>query len=123
MTESEKKKLNDELAKIGAIEGLSEIRDAIVEHDRYWEKFNYAVEHGTGILPAPPKTDVKVLMEKYPRAAAYLKAENYMKSANFMKADAGIRARDRILNGEDYEKVIADMESEWKAFCEKHMWD
>ena len=37
--------------------------------------------------------------------------------------DAGIRARDRIVNGEDYEKVISDMESEWKSFCGKNMWD
>lgn len=123
MTESEKKKLNEELAKIGEIEGLFEIKDAIAEREKFLKEYNDAVENGTGILPAPPKPDIKALMNKYPRASAYLKAESYMKSANFMKADAGIRARDRIINGEDYEKVISDMESEWKAFCEKHMWD
>ena len=123
MTESEKKKLNEELAKIGEIEGLFEIKDAIAEREKFLKEYNDAVENGTGILPAPPKTDIKALMDKYPRASAYLKAESYMESANFMKADAGIRARDRIINGEDYEKVISDMESEWKAFCEKHMWD
>ena len=123
MTESEKKKLNEELAKIGEIEGLFEIKDAIAEREKFLKEYNDAVENGTGILPAPPKTDIKALMDKYPRASAYLKAESYMKSANFMKADAGIRARDRIVNGEDYEKVISDMENEWKAFCEKHMWD
>ena len=123
MTESEKKKLNEELAKIGEIEGLFEIKDAIAEREKFLKEYNDAVENGTGILPAPPKTDIKALMDKYPRASAYLKAENYMKPANFMKSDAGIRARDRIVNGEDYEKVISDMESEWKSFCEKHMWD
>ena len=123
MTEAEKKKLNEELAKIGEIEGLFEIKDAIAEREKFLKEYNDAVENGTGILPAPPQTDVKALMAKYPRASAYLKAESYMKSANFMKADAGIRARDRIVNGEDYEKVISDMESEWKSFCGKHMWD
>ena len=123
MTESEKKKLNEELAKIGEIEGLFEIKDAIAEREKFLKEYNDAVENGTGILPTPPKTDIKALMDKYPRASAYLKAESYIKSANFMKADAGIRARDRIINGEDYEKVISNMESEWKSFCEKHMWD
>lgn len=121
--EAERNKIREELSKIEAIEGLSEIRDAIVEHNRYWEKFNYAVEHGTGILPAPPKTDVNDMMTKYPRAAAYLKANEYAKAANDAKAIAGKKARERIINGENYDKVIADMEDEWKSYCNKNIWD
>ena len=121
--EAARNKIREELAKIDAIEGLAEIRDAIVEHNRYWEKFNYAVEHGTGKLPAKPKTDADDLMKKYPRAAAYLKAEGYANAANDAKAIAGKKARERIINGEDYDKVIADMEGEWKSYCNKNIWD
>lgn len=121
--EAERNKIREELAKIDAIEGLAEIRDAIVEHNRYWEKFNYAVEHGTGILPSKPKTDSADLMAKYPRAAAYLKADEYAKAANDAKAAAGKKARERIINGEDYDKAIADMDSEWTSYCNKNIWD
>ena len=76
MTESEKKKLNEELAKIGEIEGLFEIKDAIAEREKFLKEYNDAVENGTGILPTPSKTDIKALMDKYQRASAYLKAES-----------------------------------------------
>lgn len=27
------------------------------------------------------------------------------------------------LDGEDFDQVLADMESEWSAYCAEHMWD
>lgn len=63
------------------------------------------------------------MMTKYPRAAAYLKANEYAKAANDAKAIAGKKARERIINGENYDNVIADMEDEWKSYCNKNIWD
>lgn len=113
-------------AKIAAIEGLKEIQDAIMEHENYRYKFNRMMEDefNDGVNPpTKPQSDIGALKKKYPRAAAYLKADSYAMAANYAKAGAGSTARERIINGEDYEKVIADMEKEWSDYCNEHIWD
>jgi hypothetical protein len=113
-------------AKIDAIEGLKEIKSAIYDRQRYHREFNAMMddEFNDGAFPPkPPKADVDELMAKYPRATAYIKAEKYSYAAHDVKSKAGKKALEKIINGEDYEKAIADMETEWTAHVDKHMWD
>lgn len=113
-------------AKIDAIEGLKEIKSAIYDRQRYHREFNAMMddEFNDGACPPKlPKADVDELMAKYPRATAYIKAENYSYAAHDVKSNAGKKALEKIINGEDYEKAIADMETEWTAHVDKHMWD
>ena len=121
--EAAEKAAAERKAKIDAIEGLNELKAAIDEHERYYYDFNAAMERGDGRLPARPTSSVRETAEKYPRAAAYLKAESYEYSANYAKSGAGKKARERIINGEDYEQVLADMEKEWSEYCNEHVWD
>lgn len=113
-------------AKIAAIEGLKEIKTAIYDRQRYRREFNAMMddEFNDGACPPkPPKADVDELMAKYPRAAAYIKAESYSYAEHDVKSNAGKKALEKIINAEDYEKAIADMETEWTAHVDKHMWD
>ena len=112
-------------AKIKAIEGLAEIQDAINAEIDYHNEFNRRMENEaqSSFLPAKPEANSKDLRAKYPRAAAYVKAENWVYSGHFAKVAAGRKALERIINGENYEQVLADMEAEWSAHCKEHMWD
>lgn len=121
--EAKEKAIAERTAKINAIEGLNEIKAAIAEHELYHDAFNAAMERGDGQLPARPESNIGEMKAKYPRAAAYLKAENYEYSENYAQASAGRKARERIINGEDYEQVLADMEKEWSDYCNEHVWD
>lgn len=113
-------------AKIAAIEGLKEIKTAIYDRQRYRREFNAMMddEFNDGACPPkPPKANVDELMAKYPRAAAYIKAENYSYAAHDVKSKAGKIALEKIINGEDYAAALADMEAEWSAYVNEHMWD
>ena len=96
------------------IAGLSELRSAIDKIAAYDAAYNRAWENGDVRYPNAPDIDLDGLKAKYPRAAAYLKAEDWSCASHYAKAAAGSRACKRILAGEDYEKVIADMEREWE---------
>jgi len=106
-----------------AIPGLKELEAAKEEQAAYREAFARAVDSGNGIYPAKPKSDPEELSAKYPAAAAMLRAESYSCSANYHKAGAGRKAVERILDGDDWEKVINDMETEWHEATSEHMWD
>ena len=121
--EAKEKAIAERTAKINAIEGLKEINAAIEEHERFHYKFNAAMAKGDGRMPAYPNTDIKAMKAKYPRAAAYLKAEDFALSDHYTKSTIGKKALDRIINGENYEQVLADMGKEWSDYCNKHMWD
>ena len=110
---------------INAIEGLKEIEAAIDEHDKYHRDFNRRMENEnlSSIGIATPKSDIEALKTLYPRATAYLKALSFSNGANYARRSAGDKAVKRIVNGEDYTTVIADMESEWSASCAEHVWD
>ncbi len=107
------------------IKGLNELENAINawsnyyrERERRWED-----EALSSFLPAEPEADIEELKAKYPRAAAYIRAENYRYASHYAKAAAGKRAMERITAGEDHDMVIAEMEAEWTAHCEEHVWD
>lgn len=106
-----------------AIPGLKELEAANEEQAAYREAFSRAMDSGDGIYPAKPKSDPAELSAQYPMAAAMLRAESYSRAINSRKASAGRKAVERILNGEDREKVIADMEADWNEEANKHMWD
>lgn len=106
-----------------AIPGLKELEAAKEEQAAYREAFSRAMDSGDGIYPAKPKSDPAELSAQYPMAAAMLRAESYSRAANYRKASAGRKAVERILDGEDWEKVINDMETEWNKAASEHMWD
>lgn len=106
-----------------AIPGLKELEAAKAEQAAYREAFSRAVDSGDGIYPAKPKSDPAELSARYPAAAAILRAESYSCASNDRKASAGRKAVERILDGEDWEKVISDMETEWNEATLEHMWD
>ena len=113
-------------ARINAIEGLKELQRAIAAEEAYREALNDMMEdeYNDGARPPKkPEISVKELKEKYPRAAAYLKAESWSMASNYIKAGAGQKAKERIINGEDYRQVIAEMEKEWLDYCKERMWD
>jgi hypothetical protein len=77
---------------------------------------------GLGVR-AKPDYDFDVMYAKYPRAAAYLKAEKFSYAANSAKSNAGKKALMKILDGKDYTTAIEEMEKEWTAYCEGHIFD
>jgi len=120
------KAIAERKAKTAAIEGLEEIRSAIHAAEQYHRDFNRMMddEYNDGVNPPErPTTNIAELKARYPRAAAYLVAESYSYADHYVKAGAGKRAVERIINGEDYNKVLADMKAEWDAHCAEHIWD
>ena len=96
--------------------GLSELRAALADEDRYHREFNRMMEDedNDGVdPPASVRIHYSALAPQYPAAEAYLTAESYTLASNYAKAGAGDRAVKRLEAGEDYAAVIADMESEW----------
>lgn len=121
--EMEKKAVEERQAKIDAIEGLKEIEAAKEAVLNWRQKFNKAMEDGDGILPCKPDVDLEALYAKFPRAAAYRKAEAGSLASHYTKASVYKEALERIINGEDYEKALADADTEWKEYLVEHIWD
>ena len=110
--------------KVASIKGLNEIEEA----RRIWNDYNYkfgkAIDRGDVVYPDEPTSPKpNVIAAKYPRASAYLQMENWQGSANYVKSDIGKRARQAILDGKNYKKVIANAEKEWDKYTTEHMWD
>ena len=87
--------------KIESIPGLKKVETAL-EGVATWSY--------TSRNEMPPEFDFQAMEAKYPKAFAYLKAREYERSANRTKARAGHEAVVKIVNGEDYQIVIAEME-------------
>lgn len=101
------------------IEGVDEIAAAKMAYEIAADKFRTAIERGATMIPQAPNTDkIDSLKAQFPRAAAWHKADAYAQACNYAKAAAGRNARTRIENGEDYQTVIAEMDSEWTAAAE-----
>ena len=113
-------------SKIDAIPGLREIKAARADLVNWKLEFDASFdgENGGGVGVRPkPKYDMDALHAKYPRAKAYLDAQDFAASENDAKSAAGMKALEAIINGENHEQAIAAMNSEWSAYCEKHIWD
>ena len=92
------------------IEGLKELRAAIVAHlqKRYDPQCKAEEMYDTGVIDG--------LRAKYPSAAAYLEAESWSRAAAPIKARLGSAACERLLNGEDPYAVLDDMSKGLDAF-------
>ena len=112
-------------ANIEAIEGLWQLKQAINDELNYRYEWNRRMEDEalSSISPRRPIVSVAELKKKFPRAAAYVKAESWALSNNIGKRRAGKKALERIIAGENYEQVLADMEAEWSEYAEERMWD
>lgn len=124
--EARKRAYDEEQAKIDAIDGLHEIISAIIDWNRYNREFNAMMDDEFNDGARPPKrptADIQALKAQYPRADAYLTAQSWANSENYAKAKAGAKALECIIDGDDYAKALADMEAEWSAYCDEHMWD
>ena len=122
--EAEEKAYQERKAKIDAIEGLKEIRDAIADLSRWHEEFEESFNDvgGLGVRPKPDY-DIDGMKKKYPREAAYLKAESYEYASHYHKSSLGKDAKEKIINGEDCAEAISEMEQKWKEYCDEHIWD
>ncbi len=105
------------------IEGLEEIKRVSNEWANYNYEYNRRFEAEDYGALAKPEITVEELKTRYPRAAAYLKAQSWTRSNNVGKFSAGRKALERIIAGEDYEQVLADMEAEWTEYTRTRMWD
>ena len=122
--EEEQRAAEEREAKINAIPGLKEIQAAKTDLQNWHYEFEDSFKDvgGMGVRPKP-QYDFEALYKKYPRAYAFLKAEAYSRAANYAKAAAGKKALERIINGEECDAVLSEMESEWSAYCNEHVWD
>ena len=73
----------------------------------------------SSISPKKPIVSVAELKKRFPRAAAYITAEGWSRSSNSGKRQAGKKALERIIAGENHEQVLADMEAEWNAYTKQ----
>lgn len=110
-------------ARRDAIPGIKEIEEARSAWDKYYYIYDKVIAEGEGRMPTKPAVSTTELCEKYPKASAMLQAEAYSRASNVAKSAAGRKARERIIDGEDYTQVIADMEKEWTDYCDEHVWD
>jgi len=109
-----------------ACPGIEELRAAYDDVARYHEQMErmMADEGNDGARPPRPiKGDVDALRAKYPAAASYLRAESWSYADHYAKSGAGRRAMVRIEAGDNHAQVMADMEREWSAHCNAHIWD
>lgn len=122
--EEEKKAAAARQQKIDSIPGLKEIRAAKEDLAKWHQEFNASFDDVGGLgVRKRPDYDFKSMYEKYPVASAYLTAEAYARSSNYAKSAAGNKALDAIINGEDPDEAIKQMEMEWQAYCDDHIWD
>lgn len=123
MTEVAMKKAATETRrqKIANIEGLKAIQEALDAEDDY-ERAEDESNDGVN-QPSKPSVKSADLKAQYPRAAAYLKAREYEFSCYYGKSSAGMKAKDRIINGEDYAQALSDMVGEWSAHSDKQAWN
>lgn len=94
--------------------GLEDLRNG-QRAERQYHRAMWNIDHTAEwdtrpiVQPVKPEPAVAVVAVKYPAAAAFLTAERYAGSAK-TKAPAGIRAMNRLMNGDDLQQVLADME-------------
>lgn len=113
-------------AKIAAIPGLQEIRDAQADLARWKREWNASFdgEGGGGVgVRKRPDYDLPAMYKAYPLAAAYLEAEEFSLSYNDAKSSAGSAALEALLNGADPTETLEAMRSKWSAYANAHAWD
>lgn len=105
------------------IEGLTHLRAALHERERYHYQFERMMEDedNDGVNPPRPvTTDLDSLKVKFPRAWAYIRAEDMSLAANDSKASEGKRAVQEILAGAGPEALSA-AEKRWSDYATEHV--
>ena len=123
--EAAKKTKDERQAKIDSIPGLKELTAAYMEMLNWREELHENIERGdSGVgIQSKPENDLEALAKQYPRAAAYLAADAMCYASHDVKVAAGREAKERIINGDDPDKALADANEKWLAYCREHMWD
>lgn len=100
-----------------AVPGITELRAAYEDFERYHEQFERMMDDENNDGARPPramKANPDEVAKKFPRAAAYLKMEAWNSSCDMSgKSAVGSRAMSRLFAGEDVAQVLADAENEW----------
>ncbi len=126
--EQKQKEWEARKAKIAAIPGLKEIENARTDLSRWHREFNKSFDGeyacgGMGVRPKP-KYDLEDMYKKYPIAKAYLMADAYEDKSNYELSEIGKRAKEAIINNpENYEEIIAKMQTEITEFTDRHLFD
>ena len=102
-----------------AIPGLEKIEESRREWDRYEDKYERAME--TSVFPAAPAVKYTTVRAQYPVADAYLTAQAWGMASHDVKSCAGSHAAKRIEAGDDYQSVMAEMETKWSEHVEHQM--
>lgn len=105
------------------IPGLEELKNIRNSWEIFYDKRSASIENSGFNYPTEPSMKLSVASSKYPVAAAYLKAQSYADASNFNKYSAGKKAVTAIENGEDYTKVIEEMESNWSKAAHASVWN
>ena len=101
------------------IEGYAELVAAYNDRNRYHREHSKMIDAGKSYNIKPVKVNPEDLEKQYPKALAFIKAETYNNSDNYDKSNAGKKAMERIIAGENHETVIEKMESEWMKAAEQ----
>lgn len=122
--DDEQRAAEERQKKIDSIEGLRTLQSALNDMEKWHDEFHKSFEDvgGLGVRPKP-QYDIEELKRQYPGAAAYLLAESWMYSDHDVKSDAGRKAKEKIINGEDYNAAIQTMKEEWQQYVQEHMMD
>ncbi len=105
------------------VPGLDELRSIINDWESYYEsssRMSKGEKTDSAKPPKKPEVKIKEIARKYPVATAYMKADEWSLSSHGIKSGAGDEAKRRIENGENYEKVIDEMEKEWVGFADSN---
>ena len=123
--EAKRKAYEERKAKIAAIEGLKEIRDAKYDLEAWHREWEKSFDHCGGLgVRRKPVYDFAALYDKYPVAHAYLLAEGNSYSHNYEVALIGRKALEAIIDDpQNYESAIAEMERELSDFADRHAFD
>lgn len=96
--------------------GLEDLRRA-QQAERDYHRALWGIAHTADwdtrpvVQPTKPEPSVAEVAAMYPAAGAFLTGERYAGGAK-TKAPAGIRAMDRLMNGDDLQQVLAAMETD-----------
>ena len=118
--EKKEQELQEKRKRIESIQGLKELQKTIADWNRYSSAMSRYIERDcTGNAPEKPKKTIAEVKQEYSKAAAYVKADQWSYSSHYFKSSCGERAKEAILNGEDFETAIDDMVTAWKKYTEE----
>lgn len=121
----EKRKYDERNSKIKMIPGLEELDFAYEDLAKWNDEFRKSFDGESGVgVRKRPEYDFETLEANYPAAAAYIAARNEARKSNYEISAYGKEAMRMIEDDpERYLEALDYMESERKAFVDRHAWD